>query len=97
MRAAGKGVFFGMAGVALALSLAFSAQAEETTWRSGLSTIGEVKYPDGFAHFDYVNPEAPKGGELKLSETGTFDTFNPLLAKGEAATGVSSLVFDTLL
>ncbi len=55
------------------------------------------KYKAGFARFDYVNPDAPKGGELRLSENGTFDTFNPILAKGEEATAVSSLVFDTLL
>jgi len=75
------------------------ARAEDAApaWRTGISTIGELKHPDGFAHFDYVDPEAPKGGELKLSETGTYDTFNPILAKGEAATGVTSLVFDTLL
>jgi microcin C transport system substrate-binding protein len=71
--------------------------AQEPVWRGGISTIGELKYKDGFAHFDYVNPDAPKGGELKLSESGTYDTFNPILSKGEAATGVASLVFDTLL
>ena len=78
---------------------ATGARAEDAApvWRTGISTIGELKHPDGFAHFDYVNPEAPKGGELKLSETGTFDTFNPILAKGEAAAGVTTLVFDTLL
>ncbi len=70
---------------------------EQPVWRNGTSSIGEPKHKDGFARFDYVNPDAPKGGELQLSETGTFDTFNPILAKGEAATGVSSLVFDTLL
>ena len=86
---------------ALALSLTASTgiaqDAASPVWRTGISTIGELKRPDGFAHFDYVNPDAPKGGELKLSETGTFDTFNPILSKGEAASGVSSLVFDTLL
>ncbi|MDX3977345.1 extracellular solute-binding protein [Shinella sp.] len=89
-------------GTALALSLvvATGAKAQETkepVWRNGISTIGELKRPNGFEHFDYVNVNAPKGGELKLSETGTYDTFNPILSKGEAATGVTSLVFDTLL
>ncbi|MEI2301189.1 extracellular solute-binding protein [Ensifer sp. MJa1] len=70
---------------------------EQPVWRHGTSSIGELKYKQGFSRFDYVNPDAPKGGELKLSENGTFDTFNPILSKGEAASGVQSLVFDTLL
>ncbi|RDL49424.1 Oligopeptide-binding protein AppA [Ensifer sp. M14] len=91
----------GMAASFLTAALLFLPPAshaeEQPVWRNGTSSIGEPKHKDGFARFDYVNPDAPKGGELQLSETGTFDTFNPILAKGEAATGVSSLVFDTLL
>ncbi|UNK38081.1 extracellular solute-binding protein [Shinella sp. H4-D48] len=96
-------VAFGRTLVTAALALALTAttgaaqDAASPVWRTGISTIGDLKRPDGFERFDYVNPDAPKGGELKLSETGTFDTFNPILAKGEAATGVGSLVFDTLL
>ena len=88
------------AALALSLALATGSRAEETAstvWRSGISTIGDLKHPDGFERFEYVNPDAPKGGELKLSDTGTFDTFNPILAKGEVASGVTSFVFDTLL
>lgn len=91
----------GLAASLLAAALVLlppAAHAEEQpVWRNGTSSIGEPKHKDGFARFDYVNPDAPKGGELRLSETGTFDTFNPILAKGEAASGVASLVFDTLL
>lgn len=83
--------------LAIGLATGVAAQDAAPVWRNGLSTIGELKHPNGFAHFDYVNPDAPKGGELKLSETGTYDTFNLILSKGEAATGVGSLVFDTLL
>ena len=71
--------------------------AQEPVWHGGVTTIGELKYKDGFTRFDYVNPDAPKGGELKLSAIGTYDTFNPILSKGEAPAGVASLVFDTLL
>ncbi len=71
--------------------------AQEPVWHGGISTIGDLKHKDGFARFDYVNPDAPKGGVLKLSATGSYDTFNPILSKGEAAAGVASLVFDTLL
>lgn len=71
------------------------ARSEETL-RHGVSLTGELRYPAGFSHFDYVNPSAPKGGDLKLAATGTYDTFNPILEKGEAAPGLS-LVFDTLM
>ena len=78
---------------ALALSLALLAfapplAAGEPQWRHGASLMGEPKYPAGFAHFAYVNPKAPKGGLLRLSDTGTFDSFNPILTKGNVAGGL---------
>ena len=45
-------------------------------WQHGLSLFGEVKYPAGFKHFDYVNPQAPKGGTVRMIAIGTFDNFN---------------------
>jgi microcin C transport system substrate-binding protein len=60
-----------------------------------LSMHGDLKYPTGFAHFQYVNPEAPKGGDVKLAAIGTFDTLNPFVLKGVPAAG-SLGVFDTL-
>ncbi|WP_183925808.1 extracellular solute-binding protein [Rhizobium mongolense] len=78
------------------ISLPLGASAQDQNFRIGTSTIGELKYQPGFKHFDYVNPDAPKGGNLRLSTSGTFDTFNPLLAKGEAAIGLA-LSFETLL
>lgn len=48
---------------------------------------GTPKYPPGFRHFDYVNPNAPKGGELRLGDDGTFDSFNPYAVKGNPAPG----------
>jgi microcin C transport system substrate-binding protein len=67
--------------------------------RHGLSIFGELKYPADFKHFDYVNPDAPKGG--KASQIGpsgvtTFDSFNSFILKGDAAQGME-LVFDTLM
>ena len=70
--------------------------AQEPVWRHATAMIEEPKYAEGFERFDYVNPDAPKGGTLKLSEEGTFDSFNPILSKGEIAIGIS-LVFDTLM
>ena len=101
MQAAFGRAFFRIGAAALAMTLAVcgSARGQDAApvWRTGIATVGELKHPDGFAHFDYVNPDAPKGGDLKLSTSGTFDTFNVVLSRGEAATGVSSLVYDTLL
>ncbi len=77
---------------ALALSLAVapaSAQDQKVHKSHGIAMHGEVKYGPGFTHFDYVNPEAPKGGSLKLAASGTFDTFNPYNAKGSAAAGAN--------
>jgi microcin C transport system substrate-binding protein len=62
----------------------------------GLSLLGELKYPPDFKHFDYVNPDAPKGGELKRAAIGSFDSFNPFIIKGNPAIG-TGLLFDTLL
>jgi len=65
----------------------------------GYAQFGEPKYADGFTHFDYVNPNAPKGGVLNLSNTGTnssFDKFNPFSLKGRPAPGLMELMFETL-
>jgi len=48
----------------------------------GFSTFGKMKYPADFTHFDYVNPDAPKGGTLRLGAMGTFDSLNFYIVKG---------------
>ncbi|HNL41891.1 MAG TPA: extracellular solute-binding protein [Ottowia sp.] len=66
----------------------------------GYALWGELKYPPGFAHFDYVNPAAPKGGEIRLvgnSRASTFDKYNPFTIKGSAPTYLADLLFDSLL
>ena len=80
--------------VAALLSVA-PTLAQEKVWHHAGSLIGEPKYPEGFAKFDYVNPDAPVGGEVRLSTDGTFDTFNPILPQGATASGLG-LVFETL-
>jgi len=55
------------------------------------------KYPDNFAHFDYVNPDAPRGGELDLSAFGSFDSLNPYTLKGQSPDGLGQLMFETLM
>ena len=85
----------------LSLSLSLPAlpvlsQEGKDDERHGIATVGELKYPKDFPHFDYVNPEAPKGGQLRLSVEGSFDTLNPLLARGETASGLNH-VFEPLM
>jgi microcin C transport system substrate-binding protein len=56
---------------------------------------GDVKYELGFKHFDYVNPNAPKGGTVRLATIGSYDSLNPFILKGVPAVGIG-LIFDTL-
>ncbi len=77
------------------LFLALPALAEDTA-RHGMSMFGELKYPAGFTHFDYVKPDAPKGGLVRLEAQGTYDTLNGFTIKGSAAAGLG-LIYDTLL
>ena len=67
-------------------------------WRHGLSLFGDLKYPAGFKHFDYVNPNAPKGGIVRLGAFGTFDNFNIVIrgVKGTIVAGID-LIYETLM
>jgi microcin C transport system substrate-binding protein len=73
------------------------AAAGEPVWRHALSLFGSVKYPADFARFDYVNPDAPKGGVARQISIGTFDNFNPTVAgvKGSIAAAVG-LIYESL-
>jgi microcin C transport system substrate-binding protein len=82
--------------IALAAPLPAQADSPVKTLYS-LSLLGEPKYPADFKHFDYVNPDAPKGGLLKRAAIGSFDSFNPFIIKGQPAAAVQALLFDTLL
>jgi microcin C transport system substrate-binding protein len=57
----------------------------------GIAIFGDLKYPANFTHFDYVNPDAPPGGVVKLASFGSYDNFNPFIIKGNAAAGAHSL------
>lgn len=64
------------------------------------SQFGDIKYPAGFAQFDYVNPAAPKGGELVLvppTRLSNFDKYNPFTLKGSAPPQMIGLIFETLM
>jgi len=82
---------------AFLLSLGLGASnAQEPVWRHATSLNEEPKYPADFARFDYVNPNAPKGGVVRLSDTGGFDTLNPILSKGNPGPGIG-LVYEALM
>lgn len=57
----------------------------------GVAIFGDLKYPANFTHFDYVNPNAPKGGLVKLASFGSYDNFNPFIIKGNSAAGAGGL------
>ncbi|MGC8119004.1 extracellular solute-binding protein [Marinobacter sp. VGCF2001] len=80
------------------VAVADEAVTEQLSPAHGIAMHGELKYPEGFSHFDYVNPEAPKGGQLKLSVVANgFDSFNPFVIRGISAAGINAYVYDTLL
>lgn len=56
----------------------------EVTRSHGYHPFGDLKYPADFSHFDYVNPDAPKGGSITLFGNGTFDSLNPYILKGRS-------------
>ncbi|MCH7957963.1 MAG: ABC transporter substrate-binding protein [Proteobacteria bacterium] len=86
-----------LAGIAALAAIGLhGAGAQELTPRHAIAMHGEPKYGPDFKYFDYVNPNAPKGGEVKLSAIGTFDNLNPYILKGVAAVGLGGL-FETLL
>ncbi|MGN6460349.1 MAG: extracellular solute-binding protein [Pseudolabrys sp.] len=66
-------------------------------WRHALSLFDEIRYPADFKHFDYVNPQAPKGGTARMIAFGTFDNFNRVIAgvKGSFAQG-AALISESL-
>ena len=92
----------------LARLFALTCLATTTLWASavaqpatsgpvpGFAMHGDVKYPPGFKNFDYANPDAPKGGDVKMSAIGTFDNFNPYILRGVPA-AASGATFDTLM
>jgi len=72
------------------------AQTPTDVWTHAFTMEGQPKYPADYTHFNYVNVDAPKGGTLRLGSMGGFDTFNPILPKGEPAAGLGS-IYETLL
>jgi microcin C transport system substrate-binding protein len=87
-----------IAGLPIIPSAQAQSPASEPAWRHGLSLFGEIKYPADFKRFDYVNPDAPKGGIARTISIGTFDNFNVTVAgiKGSIAPA-ANLIYETLM
>lgn len=75
---------------------AVAARAETVIVSHGISTFGELKYPVDFPHLDYVNPDAPKGGEISEWSQGGFDSMNPYSIKGRAG-ALATAPYETIL
>jgi len=73
-----------------------AASEDEIIRAHGYSFFGNLSYPEDYPHFDYVNPDAPKGGEISLYAPGTFDSMNPYARKGRAGR-LSWMVYESLL
>lgn len=82
--------------ILLLAATAMNVWAETTITAHGISTFGELKYPADFKHLDYVNPDAPKGGEISEWTSGGFDSMNPYSIKGRAA-ALSSAPYESIL
>jgi microcin C transport system substrate-binding protein len=72
------------------------AQQDDMVRSHGYSYFGDLQYPPDYTHFSYVNPDAPKGGEISLAVGGTFDSMNPYTRKGRAA-ALSTVMYESLL
>ena len=86
----------------LLLGLGSTTAADAFEYQHGTSYLEPLKYKSGFTHFEWANPDAPKGGLLRAPEMGTFDSFNGILDKGRIANGVArggegALIYDRLL
>ncbi len=77
------------------LGLAMSCSAMAVVPKHGIAMHGDLKYSADFTHFDYADPDAPKGGKVRLSALGSFDSLNSFILKGRTASSLG-LVFDTL-
>ncbi len=80
----------------VAFAVGLGAQAETVLKSHGLSTYGDLKYPEDFTHFEYVNPDAPQGGTMSTWGFGTFDSFMPYIVKGTAEYN-STLLYESLM
>ena len=88
----------GRLGLPLVPSAAAQEGANQGEWRHALTLFDAPSYPAGFKHFNYVRPDAPKGGLVRLNAIGTFDNFNLVVGATRGSLAIlTNLLFDTLL
>ena len=78
------------------LFFSFFLSSSALAFDNQIALYGGAKYDAGFKAFDYVNPDAPKGGRFVMPEYGGFDNFNPFILKGTASGTVANLIWDSL-
>lgn len=91
-----------LAGITFSITMLgmVAAMADETEWRYGDALFGELKYGPDFEHYEHANPDAPKGGDLKRTAFGGYDSFNPFIVRGRAPVQLNyfgGLLYDTLM
>ena len=94
-----RAIINAVAALALIAGPGFAESHQDNITSHGISAFGELKYPADFAHFDYVEPTAPKGGTISFRGTlasQTFDSLNAFILAGEAAQGLE-LIYDQLM
>ncbi|WP_371931391.1 extracellular solute-binding protein [Roseovarius sp. MMSF_3359] len=82
--------------IAALVAQAALAQDENITRSHGYSYFGDLNYPPDYPHFNYVNPDAPKGGEISIALSGTFDSMNPYSRSGRAS-ALSTVMYESLM
>lgn len=92
-----RGARAAAAGAALCAAAVMHPAAAPAEPSHAIAMHGEPLMPEGFAQFDYVNPDAPKGGQLRLGVVGTFDSLNPFIVQGVAARGLREYTFESLM
>ncbi|MGY6411640.1 MAG: extracellular solute-binding protein [Alkalilacustris sp.] len=93
---AGLGLMLGLATAAGAVETYQDENGQTVTIAHGIGTFEDLKYPADFPHLDYVNPDAPKGGEISVWSFGGFDSMHPFTIRGRAG-ALSSIFFESLL
>ncbi len=81
----------------LAAGLLLAITAARAEPKHGIAMHGEPALPENFTHLPYANPDAPQGGQLRQAVTGSFDSVNPFIVKGQAASGIRTYAFESLM
>ncbi len=90
-------LFLALASMLMVALLPAPLAAEAGAGQHGIAMHGEPALPPDFEHLPYVNPDAPKGGRLRMGALGTFDSLNPFIIKGVTPSGVREYVYESLM